>query len=130
MDDDKIIDVTEVTQKKPWYKRLWGKVTDAAKTAWEWTIDHAYEIGSFLLGVIIGLWTLCIGYLLGLLDRKNNEANYEEGRKKGYNEGYVDCTKDIKQSGYQMYGGYGEDADKVIIKKVVEVPLEETHKQD
>lgn len=70
------------------------------------------------------IWSYTIAFLLGrlfgLADKENNKAYREAGRKEGYNEGYLDCTKDIKASGYQMYGGYGDDSDKVIIKKISE----------
>lgn len=118
--DNNILDFNNVT-KKPWYKRAWRKIKKVCSSIWEWIKDNWEDcIGPILLMI----WTYTIAFLLGrifgLNDKENNKAYYDAGQKEGYKNGYIDCTKDIKASGYQMYGGYGDDTDKVIIKKISE----------
>lgn len=116
--DNNILDFNAA--KKPWYKRAWKKFKRICSRVWEWIIEYWDVIYTVLALVWAYTLGILVGKILGLTNEENNKANYEAGRKKGFNEGYIDCTKDIKASGYQMYGGYGEDSDKVIIKKISE----------
>lgn len=127
MDENNIIDLTEETQKKqPWYKRFCKKVKTIATKVWDFIEDWWDDV---ILPVLMMLWMFTLGFLwgqiAGLLNKENNDANFEAGKKKGYNEGYTDCVSDLKSSGYQVYGGYGEDSSKMIVNKIVETVKEE-----
>lgn len=127
MDENNIIDLQDVAnlKKKPWYKRAWNKV----KKAWNkftdwidyWWDDVIFPILVFIYGITLGLvW----GWIFGLLDKDNNKANYDAGKKAGCKEGYLDAMQDLKNSGYQVYGGYNEDCGKLIVTKLTEQAIE------
>lgn len=120
MDENKVIDLTEATQKKqPWYKRAWNKIKEVASNVWDWSLDHAGIVIGAMAAICAYLWGWLFGWMAGLDEGEKN------GKNKGYREGYIDCTQDLKESGYKVYGGYGEDAGELIVKKIVESHEEE-----
>lgn len=114
MDDEKIINVAEeVAKKQPWYKRAWKAIK-------EWWYYNDENVLMFIWGALLGFWAVFVGWVIGLCDKDNNEAHYNAGKKEGTHEGYLEAIQDIKDSGYQVYGGYGEDCGKMVVTKLVE----------
>lgn len=119
MDDEKIINVAEeATKKQPWYKRAWKKAKEIGNKVVDFYWDHIEIICGIIWGVAVALWSWLFGWIAGRQEGYN--IGKADGKREGFNEGYVDCVKDLKSSGYQMYGGYGDDAGKVIVKKISE----------
>ena len=110
---DKLI---EQQKKRPWYKKWWAKV----KEWWYYNDDTVLEIIWF---VLIGVWLMLLGYVLGLIDGDNNKNHFDAGKSVGKREGYLDAIQDLKDSGYMVYGGYGEDCGKMTVAKIVESEL-------
>ena len=119
MDENNIIDLTEETQKKqPWYKKAWKKTKEIGSKIADFYWDHIVIICGIIWAAAVALWSWLFGWIAGR--QEGYDIGKADGKKEGFNEGYLDCTKDLKSSGYQMYGGYGDDSDKVIVKKISE----------
>lgn len=124
MDDNNIIDVTEATKKQPWYKRAWNKIKSGFGkfVDWldEWWDDVIFPIVMFLYGITLGLlW----GKIFGLIDKDNNQAHFDAGERQGRSEGYLEAIKDVENSGFKVYGGYGEHAGDMIVTKIEETDV-------
>lgn len=124
MDENNIIDVTQVTEEKqPWYKKAWSKIKRIKEVIIDFCDDHFGGIFALLVAVAVGIWSWIFGWLSGRQEGYN--IGVREGENKGFREGYIDCTEDLKNSGYKVYGGYGEDAGTLIVNKIVETHEEE-----
>jgi len=103
----------EEQKKESCIKRTWKKI-------WGFCCKHSVEIWTIIGGGIILGWTAFVGWFCGLYNEDNNREHYEAGKAKGWNQGYVDAVKDIENSGYKVYGGYGDNAGNFVINKITE----------
>lgn len=132
MDDEKIINVAEEAAKKqPWYKRAWKSI----KKGWSKFVDWLEEWWDDVIFPILAvIWAFTIGFIygkiFGLLDKENNTNHYDAGKKAGDREGYLAAMQDLKDSGYQVYGGYNEDCGKLIVTKLTEQAIEPENKAE
>lgn len=108
-----IAPVKEEQKKEFFIKRAWKKV-------WGFCKKYSTEIIDVLVTAWIFLIGICYGWILGVINKDNNRDHYEAGKAKGWNQGYVDAVKDIENSGYKVYGGYGDNAGNFVINKVTE----------
>lgn len=111
MDEEKVIDVTQVTQKKPWYKRFWNKIKDIKEAIVDWCDEHFELVTGALVALAVGIW----GYLFGWIDGRKD--GYHIGKNEGFHDGYYDCVNDLNKSGYKVYGHYLENDTDMIVKK-------------
>ena len=124
MDENNIIDLTEEIQKKqPWYKRAWNRIKEIGEVVIDFCNDHFGIIFGALVAIAVGIWSWIFGWITGR--QEGYEIGKRDGVHEGFREGYIDCTQDLKESGYKVYGGYGEDAGKLIVNKIVETHEEE-----
>lgn len=125
MDENNIIDLTEETQKKqPWYKKAWKKTKEIAKSVWEWLIEDG------ILAILGMLFMFLWGFIVGIIGNTSDEESMDEAYKQGTKDGYLEAIQNIKDSGYQVYGGYGKDCEKMVITKFVEEAIIENSTEE
>lgn len=104
-------------QKKEFFiKRAWKKISGFCKKYSEEIIDVLVTAWIFLVGI-------CYGWILGIFNKDNNRDHYNAGKHDGCIQGYRTCVEDLKSSGYQVYGGYGEDCSRMVVTKIIEAPF-------
>jgi len=121
MDED--LKVISLEERRPWYKRAWKKLKKIGSKIADFCLDHIEIICGIVWAAVIGVWSWLFGWIAGR--QEGYDIGKADGKREGLNEGYTDCISDLKSSGYQVYGGYGEDSSKMIVNKIVEVVKEE-----
>lgn len=113
--------MSEQLKKESKVKKAWTKVKTVLKKVGTWIVDNIEGIAMVTWGIVVLLWTFILGWISGLTNKDNNKANYDAGKRDGWNRGYADAVKDVESNGYTVYGGYGENASKMILTKTEEV---------
>lgn len=109
--------VPKEEQKKPSkLKKAWKKVKDFCSY-------YSAEILTVVYGILMLIYGICIGWIIGLFDKDNNQEHYDAGKHDGCIQGYRTCVEDLKNSGYQVYGGYGDDCGRMVVTKIIEAPF-------
>ena len=106
----------EEQKKESKLKKVWTKVK-------RFFSYYSEEIWIVVYGIGMLIYGICIGWIVGLFDKDNNQEHYNAGKHDGCIQGYRTCVEDLKSSGYQVYGGYGEDCSRMVVTKIIEAPF-------
>lgn len=116
IDNIEVVPKKEEQKKPSKFKKAWEKVK-------EFCAYYSTEIWTVIYGILMLLYGICVGCIIGLFDKDNNKQHYDAGKHDGCVQGYRTCVEDLKSSGYQVYGGYGDDCSRMVVTKIIEAPF-------